>query len=379
VGNPDNTFIVAGSDSQAGRDALVLEQYSSQGAVVGRLWLDASTGFPLRVQTLGPPPLSGPGAVNRVDQVVDTEMVVRSVAYDVDFPQELLDPRVPWRGGFAEDYTGRPARASLPLPGPQAAEGSLVTGAPPEEGDAVPSTGRERRLAQPAPEGYNPSGLALTFQFPASFDTQSDENLPRVNVFAGSYLIGSTRMGNPWTMICSRSPDGSYLAYVSAPDLTASSQDSRSLLHWFALGELDRPQNTLPGINVTHFAFSPDSQRLALFGSDGRRSGGRLYVMDLQTGRPARLLDLQDAKSFVWSPDGQFLALIGRSNDPQFNESVMVVRIADGKVTYTRSIDFESGNGSSDWPTLDWGVDFPVEMSTLKDCAAPPLAADPVE
>jgi Tol biopolymer transport system component len=134
-----------------------------------------------------------------------------------------------------------------------------------------------------------------------------------------------------------------------------------------------------PGINVTHFAFSPDSQRLALFGSDGRRSGGRLYVMDLQTGRPARLLDLQDAKSFVWSPDGQFLALIGRSNDPQFNESVMVVRIADGKVTYTRSIDFESGNGSSDWPTLDWGVDFPVEMSTLKDCAAPPLAADPVE
>ena len=379
VGNPDNTFKVAGDDSQAGRDALVLEQRSSQGEVTGRLWLDASTGFPLRVQTLGPPPLSGPGAVNRVDRVVGTEVVVRSVAYDVDLPQGLLDPRVPWRGGFAEDYTGRPAQASLPLPGPQAAEGSMVTGAPPAAGNAVPSTGRERRLAQPAPNGYDPSDMALTFQFPASFDTQSSEDQLRVNLFAGSYLIGSTRMGNPWTMICSRSPDGSRLAYVSVPDLAAPGEDAHSLLHWFALGELDRPQNTLPSINVTHFAFSPDSQRLALFGSGGRKSGGRLYVMDLQTGRPTRLLDLMDAKSFVWSPDGQFLALIGRSNDPQFNESVMVVRMADGKVTYTRSIDFESGNGSSDWPTLDWGVEFPVEMGTLENCAAPPPASPPVE
>ncbi len=44
------------------------------------------------------------------------EYRINSFFPHVDFPQDLFDLRLPWRGGFAIDYRGEPLELNSPLP-----------------------------------------------------------------------------------------------------------------------------------------------------------------------------------------------------------------------------------------------------------------------
>ena len=197
-------------------------------------------------------------------------------------------------------------------------------------------------------------------------------------MFAARFYLGAVDFGNPWTLICARSPDGMKVAYVSDP-FHANPPENYGFLRWF---DLDFPihgaQIPLPlsGVFATQFTFSPDSRQLAVFGYDGQFAMGTLFIVDLDTGKSQTVYHQGDLRSLIWSPDGKYLAFIGRDAPPKYNDQVMVLDLASEKVVYRDPIDTESGRGS-EWPMNHWGIDgsaveFPVEMGTLAGCALPP-------
>ena len=327
---------VVGADLVAGRQAIIIERQDQQDRVKVRFWVDAQTGFLLRVQ--------------RVDdadpQIVRKDIIVTSIAFNIDFPQELFDAKLPWRGGFARDYSGQPeAPGTTPL--------------------VVP--GREQLPTNRSQPGFDPSKSSLIFQYPPSFREQDPEAL--VEVLADNIYLGNIRFGNPWTMICGRSPDGNRVAFVSQPFLSPN-QDA--FLDWFNLSDNRKGQMSLGGLYITGFAFAPDSRRLALFGYDGQFAEGGVGVLDTETAKYNQLIWLLNARSLVWSPDGQSLALIGTENSLSGEETI-VLNVSRGEVIYRGPAANDQQPVGSDAPIYNWGVQFPTKMGGLEACTAAPV------
>ena len=95
----------AGEDRIAGRPAWKITELDDQMAPIVELSVDKETGFILKFD-------------RKQDRVLDREtrayapeeVKILAVEYNVDFPQELFNPRLPWRGGYAWNHTGVPQR-----------------------------------------------------------------------------------------------------------------------------------------------------------------------------------------------------------------------------------------------------------------------------
>jgi DNA-directed RNA polymerase specialized sigma24 family protein len=334
---------ITGGDVIAGRDAWRVDQTDADGNLMARFWMDTRTGFILRSQTFG----------GQDHQTLLSEVRVNKVNFDVNFSnQSMFDPNLPWRGGYASDYSGAAETRNAPSPSPE------------------PAQGHEPMQYIPAMDGFNPGAYRLTFQYPSDYaagDAQS-----RVDVFSGMYYLGKTLFGDPRSMICSRPEDGDWLAYVSQP---SRDPGPGAQLHLLNLPILNQSSPELPGsISVSQFAFSPDDQTLAFFGYDSQFDPGGLYLTNLKTGDTVKLLAMSSARSLVWSPDSQSLGLIGL-NQNQVQENVMVLDVR-GKVIFSQPF---MGNASTismqmsdNWPMKKWGVNFPVSMGGLEDCVNPP-------
>ncbi len=326
---------VVGGDVVSGRQAVILERRDLQDRVKVRFWVDAQTGFLLRVQQMD----------DADPKIVRKDIVVTSIAYHVNFPQELFNAKLPWRGGFAQDYSGQPETPGtkpLVVPG----RGQLPT-----------------NLSQP---GFDASKSSLLFQYPSSFSEQDPQAL--VEVLADKKYLGNIMFGNPWTMICGRSPDGNRIAFVSQPFLSPN-QDA--FLNWFSLSDKSKGQMSLGGLYVTNFAFAPDSRRLALFGFDGQFAEGGVYVLDTETAKYNQLIWLLNARSLVWSPDGIFLALIGTENSISGEETI-VMFASTGEVVYRGPAPNDQPPVGAAAPINLWGVPFPTKMGGLEACTAAP-------
>jgi DNA-directed RNA polymerase specialized sigma24 family protein len=338
------TLRMTGSDVVAGHVAWRVDQTGPDGNLLNRFWMEARTGFILGSQTFG----------GQDRQTLLSEVRVNSIFFDVNFPdQSMFDPNLPWRGGYASDYTGSPEADNIPAPSPE------------------PALGHEPRQYIPALDGFNPGAYPLAFQYPS--DYMAGEPWQRVDVFAGMYYLGKTPFGDPRAMICSRSTDGDWFAFVSQP---SRDPGPNAQLHLINLRTLDQITPDLPGpFSVTQFAISPDNQQLAFFGYNSQFDPGGLYLMDLETGEVGKLMTMASARSLVWSPDGKFLGLVGLYENQQ-QEDVVVLDVRDSKITYSEPF---AGNNSAigaqsadNWPMKDWGVDFPVSMDNLGDCVNPP-------
>ena len=329
---------VVGSDWVAGQKALVIDQRNETGELVARAWLDAQSGFILRKQFLAVDGSKAGGTVLK-------EFLVSGIALNVDFPQALFDPQLPWRGGFAKDHSGRPVEESGALEAWQLA--GAFAGVP----------------FEPVPAGFDPAHSQLTFRFRDGFNPyrySSRPFRPVADIFAGRYLLGSANLGLPESILCDRSPDGWRIA------ITASFSDRwpRPHLRWFDLADVNTLHNPVPRVHVQAMAFAPDSRRLAFFGD------GVLYVLDTGTGELTRLLELEDARSLAWSPQGDFLALIGPLH-ADLREEVIVVGVENRAIVYRNVIDNENGRAEAGWPVLEWGIPFPVEPDRLEACKDP--------
>jgi DNA-directed RNA polymerase specialized sigma24 family protein len=335
---------ITGSDMIAGREAWRVDQTGADGNLLTRFWMDARTGFILDNQTFG----------GQDHQTLLSEVRVRSIYFDVDFPnQSMFDSSLPWRGGYARDYTGSSEAGNLLAPTPE------------------PALGHEPLQYIPALNGFDPGAYSLTFQYPSNYVAGETES--RVDVFAGMYYLGKIPFGDPRTMICSRSKGGDWFAFVSQPSRDPGPDTQ---LHLIDLRTLDQITPDLPGLlSVTQFAISPDHQKLAFFGYDSQFDPGALYLMNLDTGETGKLLTMTNARSLVWSPDGNFLGLIGL-HENQVQEDVIVVDVRESKVTFSQPFAGNTGAtgvpAGANWPMKNWGVDFPVSMNSLGECVNPP-------
>jgi DNA-directed RNA polymerase specialized sigma24 family protein len=324
---------LAGNDQVAGRQAVIVERKDQQGQVRSRFWVDVQTGFILRVQWMD----------DKDPQIVRNDIVVTSIAFDVNFPQELFNSQLPWRGGFALDSTGNPENPGM---------AEL----------AVP--GRDRFSNRNLSPVSNYANSSLTFQYPPNFAENDPHAL--VQVSANKVYIGDVNFGNPWTMICQRSSDGNKIAFVSQPTL---SPDQDAFLNWFNLSNKGKGLISLIGIYVTDFAFAPDSQRLAFFGYDGQFSEGAVYILDTETGKYNQLMWLHNARSLAWSPDGEDLAFVGKEQ-PFSNEETIVMNAITGEVIYRGPAATDNQLVASDAPINQWGSQFPVKMGGLEACSS---------
>jgi dipeptidyl aminopeptidase/acylaminoacyl peptidase len=190
--------------------------------------------------------------------------------------------------------------------------------------------------------------------------------------------LGKAQFGNPWTMICARSPDGGKIGYVSQP---SDPQSGDASLHWLELQNVDLVHQVSGDLTVDNFAFSYDGQKLAFFGRQAGQTRGAVYIYDLHNGVLQQLLERNSADSLVWSPDGQYLAMT--SAPSMFGtRDASVVDVHAGDILahdrYNWQGDFTLDPLSPDWPTLSWRnpegspVKFPVSMGGLEACVQPP-------
>jgi RNA polymerase sigma factor (sigma-70 family) len=330
------TFKEVGREYQAGIDALITDAYDRDGNRTDRIWYDDRRGFILRRISFFPDS----------EAVPLFEVQVRSVQYDIDIPQTLMNPQIPWRGGFAQDPDGTPA--AIVSIQPQ----SYVS--------------RQRIPLRTPPPDFDPAKGKITFQYPPSYRLNPPSS--QIQLFSNGYLMGNIIFGDPWQSICDRSPDGRWIAYVSNP---VHSSNVNSQLHWFMITNSSPDDlQTLFRFGVTEFAFSPDSQELAFFSKSTANGMGELGIVSITTHQDRSLFSLGEVKSLVWSPDGKNLGMIARLNPDSYLENILVFNFEKNSIIYNAPIDFVS-NAEGDWPMVDWGVEFPVDMGTIDTCALP--------
>jgi hypothetical protein len=331
------SFEISDGEEIAGRPTVKITSVSREGNAPSETWVDRETHLILRQ-------LIYTGENSRQ---LESAVQVNAVAYDMEFPDDLFDPNEEWQRGFVTNFHGIENQAVFPVRWP-ASSGTRVV--PP---------------FQTPPAGFDPAGSQLIFQYPQSYNAEAPRE--QVEVFADGFYLGKVMFGNPWTMICARSPDGRKIAYVSQP---MQQPPGDGFINWFTLeNQIGKLHNGLGGVYITQIAFSPDSKFLAVFGRYDSIKG--VYVVDTETGVAERLLRLEDAKSLVWSPDGKYLAMIARTQEDPTQDRVTVVQIGRGKVVYEKSVDFET-NAMGDWPTWLHEVNFPFEEGGFEACLAPP-------
>jgi hypothetical protein len=311
--------------------------------------VDASTGVVLRWQQFADLDL----------QTVVSDVVITSIDYDHSFRDDLFDPHLAWQGGFAlDDQAERPEAGATPEP--------LTWAAPPDLRRPLPYA--------PPPEGFDPAGSWLTFQYAGESDMRqpmADLTTVPMELFAEGYSLGKLKFGVPWSLACTRSPDGARLAYSLIGD--AGGEDEGGV-GWLNISEPGKAYRLLPGLHAGRFAFSPDGRQLAVYGSGGEGMPGGVYLADIGSGESKLLLEVAQVSSLAWSPDGRFLALIGLEAGQQ-DPAMLVVHASTGQEVF-RDEDVQAGGKTRPgWPTNEWGVIFPsAPMGGMQECAAPPGA-----
>jgi hypothetical protein len=187
-----------------------------------------------------------------------------------------------------------------------------------------------------------------------------------VELFTDQYFLGVVRFGNPWTMICDRSPDGDKIAYVSMPEWPAFG----TILNWFSLSDPKlEVKDVLGDITIREVVFAPNSNHLAVFGRYGEAGG--VYIIETASQSVRRLLQLESASSLVWSPDNEFLAMVAKQTKQDDYELFLVIRVSDGQIVYSSLWGQDVFSLLPDAPVLAWGVEFPTQPQGLDGCAQP--------
>lgn len=347
-GNPDFSPIVMEiSDEEyiwLGRQTTGYDFKDIHSVLHERHWVDNETKINIRRQIFK---ILEPTTITK-------EVIITKLEEGNNAPVGLLDPRIPWRGGFALNYLSQPASMNKTLIFPdQLSQRARL------EADSKPKI----------QEQFDFSQAQLTFQYPQILP---DTHRIPVEIFVENQYLGTAELGNPWTMICNRSPDGNMLAYVSQPG-TNPNQASR--LQLVDLRHPDNKWQLLPtDMGIESFAFSPDSKFLAVFGYTGSFTEGILIILEVGTGRSYWVDYLGEVSSLAWSPNGKQIALIARYQNSSFLEEIFIYNHETGEIVYRQPLDF-SNPQPVDWPTEEWGIEFPVEMGNLSVCSTAPQKA----
>ena len=324
-------------DRAAGRRVVVVDWRNPTGEREYRLWLDVRTGVVLRLQHFG----GGDG------QILLSDVLVTLARVDQAFPAEIFDPRTAGLKGFTQDELGTPFRYALsPTLAPQV---------------------RTPLAYKRPPINMDISRSPLVFQFPLELEETSlvsGTQTIEADLFAGGYFLGKIPFNLPWSLVCSRSPDGQRLAYAVLPI-----GQSPGLFGWFNLSEPDRIYGAAEDVQVRQLVFAPDNQRLAIFGQNNQPPFTMgISILDLGTGTLENILEIAEASSLQWSPDGNYLAFLGKVDERYLESDIFVINLNTHQVIYRQSYRPEV-ESQPDSPMSSWGVEFPVPED-LYPCAA---------
>ena len=245
------------------------------------LWVDILSGTVLRRREFDP------GAPN----VTRREIILASIVYDPPIPAGFFQQARQMPQTVAWGETWQPVEAasvrlpytSLPAPGHQPFAALAAAAA---DFDAAQSS-----LQFQWPNGLPVEQLAYT----------------AATIIADGYALGEVLLGDPWTTLCRRAPNGRTLAFYAPP---RPELQLVSGLRWLDLKAPLRLHDPLPNAMspTTPFAFSPDSQALAFWGCGGSEANCGIYLHDLATGKNRKLVNQPEQPQQIgWSADGQFV------------------------------------------------------------------------
>jgi len=327
----------------AGRSAVAFDWLNSEGQREARLWLDVYTGILLRVEIY----------TGADFQTLESISLITEIAFDRQEPPPALVIAARQRQSMTSDVN-----PSL--------LGYLPTATPVH---TMPP--RKPLPMDAASVGMDVSRSQLIFQFPNDptiSNAQVNTASAPAELFADGYWLGSLKFGLPWMLRCQRSPDGRRLAFNTFSDGSAPED---GILRWFNINDPSRIYQLLPEMSVTAFAFSPDSLRLAAAGSARNGQPDGLYVVEIATGEADFILEAHEAYSLVWSADGEFIALIGRLPG-ETAPAMLVVHVRTHHLAFRGIPGQVSGAPPPTSSVSSWGVEFPVSMGGMDECAAPP-------
>jgi DNA-directed RNA polymerase specialized sigma24 family protein len=338
---PTSGLRIMGNQDVAGRNTLVVKAVDWKEGLEGIFWLDDSANLILRKQFYDPLDADWPLR----------EITVNQIAYDIDFPQEFFDPNLPWRGGYASDSSGSPE----PNPPSQA------------EDDRRPFPSG----SEPARQGFDARSSRLSFEYPAGFNPYEDGRA-LTRLYAGNALLGELVFGNPWTMLCDRSPNGRYLAFVPDPASTDAAN------HALRVVDLLDPELHevlyLKDYLVTELTISPTNFFLAFFARprEGNKTGqGLVGIMDLGNGVAKPLFQVYAARSLAWNPIGNELFAIVKYEPDSKLEIVNIVNVESSGTIYNGPFEGRPGEPANA-PYWDWGIQLPAQTGRFSDCARMP-------
>ncbi len=104
-GYNDQQYQYLGEESVAGRPVWNIMELNQQMAPMREISLDKQTGFVLKYRHSTDYPDD-----REIRAFSPRQAMIAAIEYNVDFPQDLFNPRLPWRGGYAWDHSGEPYR-----------------------------------------------------------------------------------------------------------------------------------------------------------------------------------------------------------------------------------------------------------------------------
>ncbi len=359
---PAQRSVIVAEDLLADRPVWVVEDFDESERVVSRRWIDQITGFTLRRLWLIQQPL------DELEGVFPDEVIAQAVAFDIDMPQELFNPRLPWRGGYAGDPSGAPVPVNAP---PFAWTAPTFWSAPPLWSELSKWSEPLLRTifsneAPPSDLDISIGSLALRYRF----NQDADEHL--TEIYARGHLLGAAAMGKPWRKWCQRSPDGLKLAFIEPSNRFSDFPVSTAGPFWLDLtapGQINMVYPQASRVSAS-FAISPDSQKIAFWGCGRPEDPCGLYVEDLDNASLRMLFpDPAVMSAITWSPDGLNLAAVSQAGE-------LIVVGAEGSGVVYRDV-YSPGKSPLPWdaPVLGWGVPFPPEMQRFDECILPPEQA----
>ncbi len=334
-------FRVEDTDRILEMDALVVNWYNAFGQREARLWLDPQTGLILRAQEF----------CGDQFELLLSDTIVTDLAFDQSFPPAHLADAVQAVGSSSPLIESQTARMIEPTPTP-----------------AIQPGKRPSLPVDPAPGAFNPASSQLVFRFPnnlAATNIQTGTAEVDIQLIADGYKLADTRFGLPWMLRCDRSPDGNRLAFNTGSDFTSVPDDS---LRWLDLREPTKIYQPIRDLHADAFAFSPDSQQIAVFARGSQADQTGLYLINLAIAENRLVLALTQADHLLWSPDGEQLALVGKLSDTE-TAHVILVHLSTGQIAFQAPLPAPGAPIPTDWPISAWGLPFPPTEPGLETCA----------
>jgi DNA-binding beta-propeller fold protein YncE len=137
---------------------------------------------------------------------------------------------------------------------------------------------------------------------------------------------------------CERSPDGSRVAFIEDRRFEFGNTLPSQILHWFSINQPGYMETPLPEADTTRFAFSPDSNYLAV------QASNYVSLIDLRNNQVTNLLRQTNVDVLAFSDNGRYLGVLLRPTSDGHSGRYWIIDTKAKQVLDAGPFDFQSSN-----------------------------------